>query len=59
MTAVGKVGNRITWNHFFFVGQASRRITSPIVLPDWKHSFAKGTGFTGAEAPRSSSEELG
>jgi hypothetical protein len=40
-------------------------VTSPIVLPDWKHRFANGRGSTGPEgeyaaaSPGISSEEVG
>lgn len=42
-----------------------RSVTSPIVLPDWKHSFAKGSGSSGSEGECAtasqgiSSEEVG
>jgi hypothetical protein len=51
--------NCLGCTHQHYVTAPKVVVTSPIVLPDWKHSFANGTGFTGAEAPRSSSEELG
>jgi hypothetical protein len=49
----------------FILILAKKGVTSLIVLPDWKHSLANGTGSSGSEgecvsaSPGISSEEVG
>ena len=42
MPVESKAGNRITWNHFFFVPAFESACHSTRSLPDWKYSLAAG-----------------
>jgi hypothetical protein len=51
--------NCVGCTHQHYVTTPKLLVTSPIVLPDWKHSLANGSGSTGTESPGASSEEVG